>query len=119
MASRDAMYACGGRGSIEPCLGQTPLGPVPLTPPAKPSFLPPPPPQPALESGRREEREGWDKRRSGDEGGGGGGWRPRCWLNQPLRTLLSLLSAWWTLQAQGAFGRPPRAPQHRNRTLGR
>ena len=32
--------------------------------------------------------------------------RPRCWLNQPLRTLLSLLSAWWTLQAQGAFGRP-------------
>lgn len=33
------------------------------------------------------------------------GRRPRCWLNQLLRTLLSLLPAWWTLKAQGALGR--------------
>lgn len=61
MASRDAMYACGGRGSIEPCLGQTPLGPVPLTPPAKPSFLPTPPASPGVWEERGERRLGQEE----------------------------------------------------------
>lgn len=102
-------YACGGCGFIEPSLGQTLLGPVPLTSPARLSVFTP---QPALESGRREEREGWDKRRSGEEGGGGGGWRPRCWLNQPLRTLFSLLPAWWTLHTRGGPLAGPLAGPH-------